>query len=401
MGPPSLRFNRWLVCATAVAMAGACSTFDGLVRAPEDAEGGVSNARSTLSCANARVPPARKPNALPQEGGLPDLVFAVDMIDFGSGFDDAGNPSYESIGYDIACSDNDGAATCEEPAWAYPPDHPLAGIDNAVERYAGHAPGQYVLPTLMYDGTPGGNPTMIYRISGFSGDKDDDQVTVSAYVGLQVGPREDDGGTPPDADAPGAVTAVWDGQDRWVLHPDMLLLSADGGQNVDQPKYRDDHAYVSGGVLVAHFSELLRPAGLASMPSVLSLFTRSIVTGRLVQMSDGSWKIDDGITEERDPLTQALKIFSRNPPLGDPTGNYACQSPDQYKALWTALCPYTDVSSGTEGLSSPCDALSSGSSWTAKPALLGSIASLAPVPLPQCDPTIDPDTDSCEALESQ
>jgi hypothetical protein len=395
----SPRCGRWLVFAAALtltgALGGACSTFEALSRAPADA--GAPDARDTSSCASDQVPPARP--QVPPQGGALDLVFASYSIDFGSGVDDAGHPRYESMGYDIACSDNDGGPTCTEPAWANAPDDLVRGIDNAADQYSWRYASKYMLPRWTFDGAAGSAPAVIFRVTGFSGGQDDDQITVSVYVGLQVEPRDNDGGTL-DSDAAGAPMARWDGRDRWILHPDMLVSSADGGQNVDQPKYRDDHAYVSHGILVAHFPELLRPAGLLSMPSVLSVSTRAIVTGHLVQTSDGSWEIENGITEERDPLTETLRIFARDPPLGNLSGSYACQSAVTYKTLWMELCPYADVSSRADGLSSPCDALSFGSSWTAKPAILGTIASLPPVTLPPCAPCIHPDTDTCESLES-
>src|ERR1700687_340870 len=94
-----------LVIATLVAGAIVACTgllgFDGLRLAPSEAGAAVDldvGAGAEASCAH-RVPPAR-PNVTAR-GGTLDLVFAMYMIDFGYGLDDAGLPRYKSLGFDL------------------------------------------------------------------------------------------------------------------------------------------------------------------------------------------------------------------------------------------------------------------------------------------------------------
>ena len=97
---------------------------------------------------------------------------------------------------------------------------------------------------------------MLFRVSSYSGQRDDDQVEVSLYAGYGLAPRPGDGdsGSPP----------LWDGDDRWKIMPEMLAPSA--SPSVDEPLYRDDHAYVSGGMLVAHFPKAVWSPVSATTP---------------------------------------------------------------------------------------------------------------------------------------
>jgi hypothetical protein len=225
----------------------------------------------------------------------------------------------------------------------------------------------------------------IIRVRGYSGQADDDEVDVAIYVGFGLAPR---GG--------GGTGLLWDGEDRWMILPDTLTPLEDGGVTVyslDQPRFHDEHAYVTGGVLVARLPEALWPTGLLPEPSSLGRVEQVVLAGNLVRVGE-QWELQHLVTGVRDPVQGLLSIIARITPQGGPI---ICQSAAEYQMARRRLCAFVDIASGPDSPSATCDAISGGSVLEAKQALLGGIGPPADE-LPPCPSSVHADTDSCDSM---
>jgi hypothetical protein len=140
------------------------------------------------------LPPSR-PN-LDAGGGDADLTFAVAQAAYGtnsSSRDENGQPQYLSYGFDLddTCTGQGELYSCLEPTWADAGHNDgLHGIDNA----AGELVHEW-LPSQLDHGTFN-DPTyanMIFRVRGYNGQPDDDQVDLAIYAGFGVVSRDDGG----------------------------------------------------------------------------------------------------------------------------------------------------------------------------------------------------------------
>jgi hypothetical protein len=346
-----------LVASTTAACTGLLG-FDGLRPAPPDSGG---------SCAH-RAPPGR-PNVAGRGGSL-DLVFARSTEDLGYGYDAAGRPRYLTLGYDLdsTCTGEGEGSSCVEPAWASA-NHTdgIDGTDNAIGPGLFHALGARTIPVP----AAGTGHDVLFRIRGYSGEADDDAVDFSVYVGLDVAPRE----------AP-----LWDGSDRWTIHPDVLVPSGDGTYSTDQPSFHDDQAYVSGWVMVAHLPEVLWGTGTDLAPDHLDRFRQLVLTARLVQVQEQKWELREGMWGARMPFHDALLSKGLETSFSS-SNKVICQFKSEYEMWKSQVCSYVDIASGPDSPSSPCDALSMAAGFEAKQALLGE-AGRPPGALPSCAPGV-------------
>ena len=304
---------------------------------------------SVASTCPHRAPPAR-PNVMGSGGSL-DLVFAVSYASYGtsvSSIDDAGSPLYLGFGFDLddTCTGEGQGSSCLEPPWANA-DHTdgLDGIDNAAAQVA----AMEVRVGLDHGPTTEAMANQILRVRGYSGEPDDDEVDVAIYIGFGLAPREG-----------GATGLLWDGDDRWMILPDTLAPLEDGAtttNSLDQPRFHDEHAYVSGGVLVARLPEALWPTGLVVAPSSLGRVEQVVLAGNLVRVG-AQWELQHLVTGVRDPLQSLLSIVARIGPQG---GQPVCQSATAYLATRRRLCSFVDIASGPDSPSSTFDAFSGGS----------------------------------------
>ena len=336
-------------------------------------------------CAHRQPPP---PPNVTNRGGTHDFVLAVFSVETGwNSKDDAGIPRYRSIGFDLddTCTDEGQGPSCVEPSWAIAPHTDgEGGIDNALGQLewwpADLDPGEAAVQS-----SPPGT-RMLVRVQEYSGELDDDQVTVSLYYAYWPSPRMD-----------GKTGLLWDGLDRWAIASDVLVAPADGAApSVDQPLYVDKHAYVSAGVLVARFDEaVVRSATLA--PTLLLPVRRMVLEGTLRQVASGLWELDDGVVGARMSTKDALRQAAyASTALG--ISELTCKNPDAKRNTITETCELADIAYDSDSPQAPCDALSLGFRFQAKEASLGDIAS--PKMLPTCDSSWDPDNQSCEPLES-
>ncbi len=310
-------------------------------------------------------------------GGSLDLVFATSSVDFGLTDDDAGQPGYLTIGFDLdlTCTGEGQGPSCVEPAGSGPHVDGVDGIDNASGEVLYTLNKSSVGPQAVPSTS---TATLIIRVQGYDGESDDDQVTASLYTGLGVEPRADGGTTP-----------MWDGADRWLLDPTVLQPASDGGAG-HEPKYSDPQAYVSGGVLVMHLAQGSGPNALTRSSMAVEDF---VLAARLVQDGD-RWSLRDGVNGSRMKLTDALATMGRAPNPFQQSPQAVCANSVAYHFFKQAICSAADIASSGAEAGAPCDALSLGAAFEAEQALLGDVGP-APAPPPACAPDISPETDSC------
>ncbi len=330
-----------------------------------------------------REPPPRP--AATGSGGSLDLVFAVSSTSYGTMVPhDGGKPAYPDIGFDLdeTCTGQDAGSSCVEPPWAAEVNHNdgVDGVDNAAGALLSN-----LLPGAN-DTTPASalNAELLFRVRGYSGEADDDQVDAAVYIAYGLEPRPDLQTGP-----------YWDGLDQWTILPDVLAPRAGdaGSYDIDNPRYHDATAYVSGGMLVMHLPETLWPAGVFLAPSAVGLVQGLVAAGHIGRTGPGgTWELTDLVTGVRANVIALLDNVSRFPEQDAST--LICQDRLVYETFKAKLCSYVDIAASGRDPAAFCNALSGGSVLQAKVAMLGSVGAPAEA-LPSCNPGVDPATDSC------
>jgi hypothetical protein len=337
------------------------------------------------ACAHKLLP--SRPTVIEPSDASFDLVFARFRTYTGiSSRDDAGRPAYQGIGIDLddTCTGEGQGPSCLEPNWV-PSAHyqdGVEGIDNALgkafsDTYPGYPDTVFAMGT-----DAGSDEEEIFRVRGYSGQPDDDQVEVDLYAALGLDPRED-----------GGVAPVWDGNDHWKILREMLVPP---GYDIDEPQFVDSRAYVSNRILVAQFKNVLWPDGLPSAPDSVNRVAQFTLMGHL--MNDGGpWELPDLVLSRRLRINDVLSTLARAPAdIAGPT-SLLCATAVSYERLRRIICSYEDITSGADSVASPCDALSAGTLIFARQAQLGSVRPPASDP-PTCAPDVQPDTDTCQSL---
>jgi hypothetical protein len=319
-------------------------------------------------CSHRQPPP--RPNVAHSGASLPDIVLAISAVTPAN----TGPGWYKDVGFDLdnMCTGEGQGPSCVEPPWATA-DHTdgVDGIDNSW--------GQAWKGTGTIDAT---TPVMLFRISSYSGQPDDDQVEVSLYAGFELAPRS--------GAADGGTTLVWDGHDRWEIMQEMLVPSTP--PSVNEPLYRDDKAYVAGGMLVAHFSKALWSPLLAFAPYQLLPATQVVLAGALTNLS-GLWQLQDATVDMRIRFNDLLASLAHWRDNVAP-GEVACENVIEYQTVRDTVCPLVDIASIPGASSAPCDAISTAVPFEAKQAQLGDVRLPSPKPR-SCLKGIDPATDTC------
>jgi hypothetical protein len=368
-------------------------------------------------CPHATVPPP--PGA--SDPGLDDVSFvvAVRRVDFG----ETDLTSGPLVGYDLDgfCTCQGQSDSCKEPASAIPNhcDGP-AGRDNATAKVLAQAATFRKALTSKFhtERAEAGEWTLLVRVDGYNGKPNDLEVRVAVYAS----PGR-------DADPCLSTKPKWDGTDAWPIEHVSLVkpapgtggaggsgaggsgagggpggaggsggaagagggcLGGGGGYDVDAPRYVDRSAYVTDGTLVANLPELA--IAIDSDTQLVEVhLTAAFITGRPALDDAGRWRIDDGLFAGRWKINDVLPAIAAM--LADP--KTVCTDDVLYKTVKDGVCAYPDIASKLGGISTPCDALSTGIAFEAEQALLGEVHVGNPKP-PGCPPETDPANDSCD-----
>jgi hypothetical protein len=348
-----------------------------------------------VNCAHRQPPPrptatAPSPTAGTEAGGAPDpLVLAVWRWDNGSqSEDDAGQPLYRNIGFDLdnTCTGEGQGPSCVEPSWATAKhDDGVDGIDNAY----GQLSQTTAMGSLSVTATNLATTAVpLLRVRQYSGEADDNQVEVCLYMAFGL-TREDGGGGP-----------SWDGNDRWTILSEVLESSDAGATpSVDRPRFCDERAYVSGGVLVAHFPEARWPGGLFVTPTWLLPVEHVVVAGTLTQR-DNRWELQDLVTGFSSKLVDDLIALKESVVLPVPGASPICQVKSEYERFRRDYCAIADIASVVGTPSAPCDSVSAGFVLQAKQAQISNVSQEpSPPQLAPCDPGV-PENDTCDSAKT-
>ncbi|MEZ4295779.1 MAG: hypothetical protein R3B70_12440 [Polyangiaceae bacterium] len=228
------------------------------------------------------------------------------------------------------------------------------------------------LPGQISSAASKGQWTILLRLRGYNGEKDD--------------PEGAGDGLPPQGVNAGMPAPVWDGNDAWPVDDTSLKAPPD----LDSAVVATEDAYVSGGVLVARFaSSLLRIRGtLFSMD--LDLID-VVVSAKLEPTASGQYNLTNGVVAGKWPLANAFTGLSSIRYVG---GNKLCIGDDNYIAVKSTICGSADLLlAGGEGV---CDALSFGVTFASEPAKLGDVVASEGPPSNPCNPDTDPANDVCD-----
>jgi hypothetical protein len=305
-------------------------------------------------------PPAKPAADDPSDAGDQTLTMALHTIDVGFGNDGGAPPLY---GYDldlIYTGCDGGAESCGAAvAGASHPDE-AQGRDNSggqlLAKLASFDPGQFNANTITQR-LQNGVYSIVIALLHYNGQPNDTQVTAALYTsdGIQgVG----DAAPPP---------AAWDGGDVWTIDSASVLL-ADASPPVGN--FSDGVAYVANGVLVMHVNFPISLGTSATGGLSVSL-TGGVVTGHIVPVGNGTYRIPDGIIAGRWNVTSLLTaVQSLN--VG---GLSLCPDGGLYTNIKTQICQYSDImtSFADDRTGKTCDALSLALAFTADPAQIGDV----------------------------
>jgi len=359
-------------------VASACQLVVGLERQRSDDESSspdagpdvpvAADAGRTSPCADEPPPPPKRPVV---DDHAPTITLVLSNAAFGG--DDAGAALCPSAGFDLddrmTCIDEAGASTpspcstgacassCTPAAGARVCDGPH-GVDNAISLLVGDRgalssllDGRYQPSEFVTSGTA----NILFTITGYNGEADDPDVSVSSYfsTGLEDRGRSRTSG---DAGEPG-----WDGRTlrRWAIDP--ASFDANGFARLGQFP-----GYVSGHVLVAVGARLQIPFG----PMVLDLYDGRL-TGELRRREDGLWNIAYGRVGGRVDTDQLVDVIARAPFQTGSGVVHVCEKGEAaLVSMRGFICGRADLASDG-GPEAHCNELSFGLGFTAVPAILG------------------------------
>lgn len=318
-------------------------------------------------------------------GGTTELWVGVYTVDYGDGDGVPANATYSKLGYDIdrVCTSQGEAPTCVLGKHAVKDGDD--GRDNAAGELFFEIKATY--PTVS---SPIGSKkdtaliqsgaySVIFHVSGYNGQPDDDQVRFEWYVPASFGADK-------SADGGASQIPAWNGTDRWPLRKDGTTTLPDGGAG---PLVADDNAYVAGGVVVASLPRGSKIRGGSVEFDLSGVF----VTAKINQTPQGL-ELDDGMFAGTWGQTQVLSGLGA---LFEAVGQ--CTDFPIYQQLKGLVCGALDVSSAGVPLpTEPCDALSIGFAFTTRPIVAPVNVMDVPLPTTPCPPATDPANDSCGAV---
>jgi hypothetical protein len=314
-----------------------------------------------------------------------DFVVAVKEYDAGE-HDRDKTYRFREMGYDLdgACTGQGAGPTCARSAWATadPPEDGPGGRDN------GH--GELLHRTLRERGTSStdyvngqaiiGSATTVIRVRGYNEATLDPQVNVAVFAASMWQLGED----PPIPSAP----PLWEGDDEWLAgypwwvkpyEPDKY-----GPESLELPMYFDEHAYVTNSFLVAHLDRLAVPPWLE--------LSQVVIKARLVK-ENGAWSLVDGTLAGRIDVDSLLVGLDLVPdPLN--SAQRLCTNAPGYRTAKQNICASADISfEGPGDTTVPCDAVSWGFKFEAKPAKLTGVVTATDERT--CPEAVSPSFDSC------
>jgi hypothetical protein len=229
------------------------------------------------------------------------------------------------------------------------------------------------LEASLRKGIDAGQWSVILRIEDYDETDDDASLTLRWYFSRGF------------ADA--MAKPAWNGKDVWTVNERSLEPMAMG--KLDAARFEDKTAYVSGGVLVATFTEAVLEAlgGKTVLPLRLS---QAKLVATLRKGADG-WRLDDGIVAARLSEKDAFGTIAG---FRSDAGTLICSDESSFQTLTQLVCDARDLPSSNAGPTQPCEAVSLALGFDASPAATPIVV---PKPLPPmgCAMGKDPAAATC------
>jgi hypothetical protein len=363
--------------------------------------GGSGDTGAGGLCASSEQPPDRLSGNLGTD--LPPIVVAMRTIDFGEPYVSNGTAfPFRDLGYDIdgVCTfiENDVLrnAKCLAPSFATAvPGCTYCGNlsdfqngrDNGLGRLIAELSQHIIgLGGAAYNEQIGqGKVSLLFRVRGYNGQPNDDQVELTLLTPAAMENQPSNDRTVPE----------WDGLDRWPVAGDSLNFNTAGQPDINNPKFRDENAYVSNGVIVASLSQadLRLRLGITQtlVVELLLQFKQAFFTAELKQVpktvasadsgtkTELLWMMQNGTIASRLSVNDLLRQLDQFP---DPTAliQPLCMTSAAYPRVRDIVCSFVDIcASDLCAPTAPCDAISVGIGFEAEQALLGDIYQLQPL----------------------
>ncbi len=360
------------------------------------------------SCFSARYPRVEDRPAKGNPGSLPPFYLAFQTLNTGS-LNDEGKldpQAWRNVGFDLdgTCT---GSETCETPGETHLSCKPVAAAvpldgaycrDNTFGRLgyqAAVAPETSRAYGLNSEGFNCalcvGAYNYLFRITGYNGEQDDDEVRVDFYP------------------SPGLDRLLpWDcNSEDWKNHPCFApdqkwqlrdtSLAGPMGPNGEVPESKlfDAKAFVRQGSLFVTLPEntLFWFPGQRAVATAYPLTIRKgFVTAKLARGKDGLWRASDGVVAgraTRDDVIKGLRLVG------------ICESDPNYSFVEQFVSGNLDIlASGERDPNKPCDAISLGIPFTAIQATPGGVAKVDELVECQKRPSADAGAPPADAAPS-
>jgi hypothetical protein len=346
-----------------------CTGVAGLAVAPACGPGFLSGIGGrAVDAATPDAAPCYEPT--PDRPPIPDaptnlnLLLAIEDLRVDTLDRDAGIPAPPGRDLDHVCTCPD-PPSCKPPTAASPSicDGPR-GRDDGFALLFNQIVGLY--PQLDFGQyIRGGGYTALIDVQGWNGEPDDSEVVVA--IRMSQGLESDiDGGT---------TRAKFDGTDVWTVDPTSLANGAEYvGMSCESnlqvpclPLYRDAHAYVRDGQLIARIEF---PFTVSSPQGQLTFDLKDVtMVATLGKSSSGAYRLAGQIVGR----VPTAPFLSNVGVLRDPQGGHSLCGGGLYPQLKAQVCGAADVmtSPSADGAGAPCDAMSAAIGFVASPAHAG------------------------------
>jgi hypothetical protein len=352
-----------------------------------DASGNASDAASEASApvCDPLSPPGKRSGGTASPADTVEITVVLKEVDFGDGGPDGGAPRYGEKGYDL-----DGVCTVPGPSSCTPQpwigdvtsDGPR-GQDNAIGRllqvqkaeFGVQAAGTAVDNDAVARGADA--PTAVLRVKNFGGLSEDERVEVDWFVPA-----------PLEASADGGVKApAFDASDSWPILSTTVADATVKSAADTVSKDRDESAYVTRNLLVAHFDHVVIPLRNSYFDTY-----DVVLTGELRRdIATKVWSIENGTFAGHAHVDDLLAVI---PEIAHTIfGATLCTDNTlNYAPVKRYICNSADMPATPAG--GPCTETSFGIGFTTAPASLGAVVA-PPPPSDVCPRATSPASDSC------
>ncbi|MDI1478966.1 hypothetical protein [Polyangium sp. y55x31] len=335
--------------------------------------GGGAGGAPPAMCMRDEVP---EPPMVDGVGGEGEFVVALRTIDMEKGLNDA----LPGLNLDGLCSCTEDKRGCES----------LSSSDDKgyCDDDSGHDAASYALfgalayimnvesmSSYLRGLTESGHWTVLVRVRGYSGERDDDLVEVGWYgsLGLSASPE-------------------WQGADAWSIRQDFLAPTP---MDPYAPQFVDAAAYVTDGKLVARIPDAPFVVTDSALASIRAALSNLVLVARIEPTSAGRFHLREGRIGAKLPVPE---LFPTLASFRDTKGNPLCTDSPLYPATRQITCRAADVlMADTTDKDTLCEALSFGMNFEADAAMLGPVM-VPPVASAGCPPATDPIADTCSNL---